>query len=76
MAASLMRIDVERVTLNYSYRCRCITESEFHSLLLLMRLLLAQRSSNANAKRAAEEEGVDIRLHRVIYKVIEEVKRQ
>ena len=27
-----------------------------------------------NAKRAAEEENVDIRLHRVIYKVIEEIE--
>ena len=27
-----------------------------------------------NAKRAAEEEGVDIRLHRIIYKVIEEIE--
>ena len=27
-----------------------------------------------NAKRAAEEEGVDIRLHSIIYKVIEEIE--
>ena len=27
-----------------------------------------------NAKRAAEAEGVDIRLHRIIYKVIEEIE--
>src|SRR5690606_41086023 len=29
---------------------------------------------DANAKRAAEAEGVDIRLHRIIYKVIEEIE--
>src|SRR5699024_4607993 len=29
---------------------------------------------DANAKRAAEEEGVDIRQHRVIYQVIEEIE--
>ena len=27
-----------------------------------------------NAKRAAEEDGVDIRLHKIIYKVIEEIE--
>lgn len=76
LAASLQKIEVEgaRVKIIHS-GAGAITESD---------VILATASNaivigfnvrpDANAKRAAESENVDIRLHRIIYKAIEEIE--
>ncbi|WP_163536836.1 translation initiation factor IF-2 [Gracilibacillus sp. YIM 98692] len=76
LAASLRKIDVEGVKVNIIHTgVGAIKESD---------IILASASNavvigfnvrpDANAKKAAESENVDIRLHRVIYKAIEEVE--
>ena len=76
LAASLQKIEVEgaRVKIIHS-GAGAITESD---------IILATASNaivigfnvrpDANAKRAAESENVDVRLHRIIYKAIEEIE--
>jgi translation initiation factor IF-2 len=76
LAASLQKIEVEgaRVKIIHS-GAGAITESD---------IILATASNaivigfnvrpDVNAKRAAESENVDIRLHRIIYKAIEEIE--
>ncbi|MGP4040256.1 translation initiation factor IF-2 [Gracilibacillus sp. D59] len=76
LAASLKKIDVEGVKVNIIHTgVGAIKESD---------IILASASNavvigfnvrpDNNAKKAAESENVDIRLHRVIYKAIEEVE--
>jgi len=77
LVASLQKIDVEgaKVTIIHT-GVGAITESD---------IILATASNaiivgfnvrpNPNAKRMAEEENVDIRLHRIIYKVIDEIEQ-
>jgi translation initiation factor IF-2 len=76
LAAALQKIDVEGVRVKIIHTgVGAITESD---------IILASASNaivigfnvrpDANAKRVAESEKVDIRLHRIIYKVIEEIE--
>ncbi|MBE7101684.1 translation initiation factor IF-2 [Bacillus cereus] len=76
MAASLRKIDVEGVKVKIIHTgVGAITESD---------VILASASNaiiigfnvrpDVNAKRTAELEKVDVRLHRIIYKVIEEIE--
>ena len=76
LAASLQKIDVEGVKVKIIHTgVGAITESD---------IILASASNaivigfnvrpDVNAKRTAEVEDVDIRLHRIIYKVIEEIE--
>ncbi|MDS0980430.1 translation initiation factor IF-2 [Staphylococcus hominis] len=76
LAASLMKIDVEGVNVRIIHTAvGAINESD---------VTLANASNgiivgfnvrpDAGAKRAAEAENVDMRLHRVIYNVIEEIE--
>ncbi len=76
MAASLQKIDVEGAKVKIIHTgVGAITESD---------IILASASNaivigfnvrpDAGAKRTADVENVDIRLHRIIYKVIEEIE--
>jgi translation initiation factor IF-2 len=76
LVAALQKIDVEGVRVKIIHTgVGAITESD---------IILASASNaivigfnvrpDANAKRVAESEKVDIRLHRIIYKVIEEIE--
>ncbi|WP_044746875.1 translation initiation factor IF-2 [Bacillus alveayuensis] len=76
LTAALQKIDVEGVKVKIIHTgVGAITESD---------IILASASNaivvgfnvrpDANAKRVAETENVDIRLHRIIYKVIEEIE--
>ena len=76
VAASLHKIDVEGAKVKIIHTgVGAITESD---------IILATASNaivigfnvrpDVNAKRAAESENVDVRLHRIIYKVIEEIE--
>ncbi|WP_312753166.1 translation initiation factor IF-2 [Rummeliibacillus suwonensis] len=76
MAASLMKIDVEGVNVKIIHTgAGAITESDISLAAASNAIVIGFNvRPDANAKRAAEEEGVDIRLHKVIYKVIEEIE--
>ncbi|MBM6618402.1 translation initiation factor IF-2 [Bacillus suaedaesalsae] len=76
LAASLQKIDVEGVRVKIIHTgVGAITESD---------IILASASNaivigfnvrpDVNAKRTAEQEDVDIRLHRIIYNAIEEIE--
>ncbi|KGX88404.1 translation initiation factor IF-2 [Pontibacillus litoralis] len=76
LATSLQKIDVEGVKVKIIHTgVGAITESD---------IILASASNaivvgfnvrpDANAKKTAENENVDIRLHRIIYKVMEEIE--
>ncbi|EQB36379.1 translation initiation factor IF-2 [Virgibacillus sp. CM-4] len=76
LASSLRKIEVEGVNIKIIHTgVGAITESD---------IILAAASNavvigfnvrpDANAKKAAESEKVDVRLHRVIYKAIEEIE--
>ncbi|PXW92489.1 translation initiation factor 2 (bIF-2) [Streptohalobacillus salinus] len=76
LAASLRKIDVEGVKVNIIHTgAGAITESD---------IILASASNaivigfnvrpDNNAKKAAETEKVDVRLHRIIYKAIDEIE--
>jgi translation initiation factor IF-2 len=76
LAASLRKIEVEGAKIKIIHSgVGAITESD---------IILATASNaivigfnvrpDVNAKRAAESENVDVRLHRIIYKVIEEIE--
>ncbi|MCT2534565.1 translation initiation factor IF-2 [Aquibacillus koreensis] len=76
LASSLEKIDVEGVKVRIIHTgVGAITESD---------IILASASNgivigfnvrpDVNAKKAAEAENVDVRLHRIIYKVIEEIE--
>lgn len=76
MAASLMKIDVEGVNVKIIHTgAGAITESDISLAAASNAIVIGFNvRPDVNAKRAAQEEGVDIRLHRVIYKVIEEIE--
>ncbi|MBU5595598.1 translation initiation factor IF-2 [Amphibacillus sp. MSJ-3] len=76
LASSLQKIDVEGVKVNIIHTgVGAITESD---------IILASASNaivigfnvrpDNNAKKSAEAENVDVRLHRIIYKAIEEIE--
>ncbi|MEO4053480.1 translation initiation factor IF-2 [Solibacillus sp. CAU 1738] len=77
MAASLMKIDVEGVNVKIIHTgAGAITESDISLAAASNAIVIGFNvRPDVNAKRAAEEEGVDIRSHRIIYKVIEEIEQ-
>ncbi|WP_088005966.1 translation initiation factor IF-2 [Indiicoccus explosivorum] len=76
LAASLMKIDVEGVNVKIIHTgAGAITESDISLAAASNAIVIGFNvRPDVNAKRAAEAEGVDIRLHRIIYKVIEEIE--
>ncbi len=76
MAASLMKIEVEGVNVKIIHTgAGAINESDVSLAAASNAIVIGFNvRPDTNAKRAAEEEGVDIRLHRVIYKVVEEIE--
>lgn len=76
MAASLMKIEVAGVNVRIIHTgAGAITESDISLAAASNAIVIGFNvRPDGNAKRAADEEGVDIRLHRVIYKVIEEIE--
>ena len=76
MAASLMKIEVEGVNVKIIHTgAGAINESDISLAAASNAIVIGFNvRPDVNAKRAAEEEGVDIRQHRVIYKVIEEIE--
>ncbi|TAA67497.1 translation initiation factor IF-2 [Planococcus salinarum] len=76
MASSLLKIDVEGVNVNIIHTgAGAITESDISLAAASNAIVIGFNvRPDANAKRAADAEGVDIRLHRIIYKVIEEIE--
>lgn len=76
MAASLMKIEVEGVNVKIIHTgAGAITESDISLAAASNAIVIGFNvRPDINAKRAAEQEGVDIRQHRIIYKVIEEIE--
>ena len=76
MASSLMKIDVEGVNVKIIHTgAGAITESDITLAAASNAIVIGFNvRPDVNAKRAADEEGVDVRLHRIIYKVIEEIE--
>ncbi|WP_301108645.1 translation initiation factor IF-2 [Sporosarcina sp.] len=76
MAASLMKIEVEGVNVKIIHTgAGAINESDISLAAASNAIVIGFNvRPDTNAKRSAEAEGVDIRLHRVIYKVIEEIE--
>ena len=76
LAASLMKIEVEGVNVKIIHTgVGAITESDITLAAASNAIVIGFNvRPDVNAKRAAEEEGVDVRLHRIIYKVIEEIE--
>ncbi|MEK4424470.1 translation initiation factor IF-2 [Solibacillus sp. FSL K6-1523] len=77
MASSLMKIEVEGVNVKIIHTgAGAITESDISLAAASNAIVIGFNvRPDTNAKRAAEEEGVDIRQHRIIYKVIEEIEQ-
>ncbi|ATP39391.1 translation initiation factor IF-2 [Solibacillus sp. R5-41] len=77
MASSLMKIDVEGVNVKIIHTgAGAITESDISLAAASNAIVIGFNvRPDTNAKRAADEEGVDIRQHRIIYKVIEEIEQ-
>ena len=76
LAASLQKIDVEGVNIKIIHTAvGAINESDISLAAASNAIVIGfnVRPDN-NAKRAADAEGVDIRLHRIIYKVMEEIE--
>lgn len=76
MAASLMKIEVEGVNVKIIHTgAGAINESDISLAAASNAIVIGFNvRPDVNAARAAEEEGVDIRQHRVIYQVIEEIE--
>ncbi len=76
MAASLMKIEVEGAKVKIIHTgAGAINESDITLAAASNAIVIGFNvRPDANAARAAEEEGVEIRLHRVIYKAIEEIE--
>ncbi|WP_172369683.1 translation initiation factor IF-2 [Sporosarcina jiandibaonis] len=76
MAASLMKIDVEGVNVKIIHTgAGAINESDISLAAASNAIVIGFNvRPDVNARRAAEAEGVDIRQHRVIYQVIEEIE--
>ena len=77
MASSLMKIEVEGVNVKIIHTgAGAITESDIALAAASNAIVIGFNvRPDTNAKRAADEEGVDIRQHRIIYKVIEEIEQ-
>ncbi|UYZ23646.1 translation initiation factor IF-2 [Mesobacillus jeotgali] len=76
LAAALQKLDVEGVNVRIIHTgVGAINESDITLAAASNGIVIGfnVRPDN-NAKRAAESESVDIRLHRIIYKVIEEIE--
>ncbi|CRK80481.1 translation initiation factor IF-2 [Neobacillus massiliamazoniensis] len=76
VAASLMKIDVEGVNIKIIHSgAGAINESDITLAAASNAIVIGFNvRPDANAKRATEAEKVDVRLHRIIYKVIEEME--
>ena len=75
LAASLMKIDVEGVNVRIIHTVGAINESDVTLANASNGIIIGFNvRPDAGAKRAAEVENVDMRLHRVIYNVIEEIE--
>ncbi|HYK74681.1 MAG TPA: translation initiation factor IF-2, partial [Pseudoneobacillus sp.] len=76
LSASLQKIDVEGVNIRIIHSAAgAITESDVTLAAASNAIVIGFNvRPDVNAKRAAEAEKVDIRLHRIIYKVMEEIE--
>ncbi|MDG5470330.1 translation initiation factor IF-2 [Jeotgalibacillus sp. ET6] len=76
VAASLLKISVEGVNIKIIHTAvGAITESDITLAAASNAIVIGFNvRPDANAKRAADAEQVDVRLHRIIYKVIEEIE--
>lgn len=76
LAASLQKIDVEGVNIKIIHNgTGAINESDITLAAASNAIVIGFNvRPDVNAKRAAEAEKVDVRLHRIIYKVIEEME--
>lgn len=76
VAASLQKIEVEGVNIKIIHSAAgAINESDITLAAASNAIVIGFNvRPDANAKRAAEAEKVDVRLHRIIYKVIEEIE--
>lgn len=76
LAASLMKIDVEGVNVRIIHTATgAINESDVTLAHASNGIIIGFNvRPDAGAKRAADAENVDMRLHRVIYNVIEEIE--
>ncbi|MCO6245168.1 translation initiation factor IF-2 [Staphylococcus epidermidis] len=76
LAASLMKIDVEGVNVRIIHTAvGAINESDVTLANASNGIIIGFNvRPDAGAKRAAEAENVDMRLHRVVYNVIEEIE--
>src|SRR5699024_10100171 len=77
LAASLMKIDVEGVNIRIIHTgVGAINESDVTLANASNAIIIGFNvRPDANARRTAENEKVDIRLHRVIYKALEEIEQ-
>lgn len=76
LAASLMKIDVEGVNVRIIHTAvGAINESDVTLANASNGIIIGFNvRPDTGAKRAADNEGIDMRLHRVIYNVIEEIE--
>ncbi|WP_053362161.1 translation initiation factor IF-2 [Bacillus sp. FJAT-27251] len=76
VAAALQKLDVEGVNVRIIHTgAGAINESDITLAAASNAIVIGFNvRPDTNAKRAAESEEVDIRLHRIIYKVIEEIE--
>jgi translation initiation factor IF-2 len=76
MAASLQKIDVEGVNIKIIHSAvGAINESDISLAAASNAIVIGFNvRPDVNAKRVAEAEKVDVRLHRIIYKAIEEIE--
>lgn len=76
VAASLQKIEVEGVNIKIIHSAAgAINESDITLAAASNAIVIGFNvRPDANAKRAADAEKVDVRLHRIIYKVIEEIE--
>ncbi|MFC4404537.1 translation initiation factor IF-2 [Gracilibacillus xinjiangensis] len=76
LAASLQKIDVEGVKVNIIHTgVGAIKETDINLASASNAIVIGFNvRPDTNAKKAAESENIEIRLHRVIYKAIEEVE--
>ncbi|MFK9092438.1 translation initiation factor IF-2 [Bacillus salipaludis] len=76
VAASLQKIDVQGVNIKIIHSgAGAINESDISLAAASNAIVIGFNvRPDVNAKRAAEAEKVDVRLHRIIYKVIEEIE--
>lgn len=76
LAASLMKIEVEGVNIRIIHTgVGAINESDISLAAASNAIVIGFNvRPDVNAKRTADAEGVEIRLHRIIYKVMEEIE--